>query len=122
MKHRLSDMQVKAKDFQTDIEVEILPDDLYSLAWQSGFELFFMIHNQNPNKEPTIVPIDNGNNTDYEAHDVVPDVLPNNNPVEQETQPETNPNPEPSSPGKESITYEVTPLQTGKTIMLTTTQ
>ena len=74
---------------------------------------------------PHTVPIDNEINSQYEAQDVVPDILPDNHTVEQETQvtqPETNLDPEPSSPGKENITYEVIPFQIGKATMLTTTQ
>ena len=41
-KNRLPDIQVQTKDSQPDNEVEILHDDLYALAWQSGFEHFMM--------------------------------------------------------------------------------
>ena len=54
-KDRLQDIQVQTKDFQPDNEVEILHDDLYALAWQSGFEHFRMTPERNANNEPTII-------------------------------------------------------------------
>ena len=124
-KDRLPDIQVQTKDFQPDNDVEILHDDLFALAWQSVFEHFVMPPNHNLNSEPTLIPIDNENNSESGAQETAPDILPDNHPGEeeiQETRSETDPDPEANSPGKENITYEVTSLQTGKTIMLITTQ
>ena len=124
-KDRRPDIQVQTKDFQPDNEVEILHDDLYALAWQSVFEHFVMTPNHNLNGEPTLIPIDNENTSESEAQEAASDILSDNHQVEEKIQ---KPDQKPTRtqnltpPGKENITYEVTPLQTGKTIMLTTTQ
>ena len=55
-RNRLPDIQVQTKDFQPDNGVEILHDDLYALAWQSGFEHFMMTPEHALNNEPTITP------------------------------------------------------------------
>ena len=120
-KDRLPDIQVQTKDFQQNNEVEILHDDLYALAWQSGFEHFVMTPERNANNEPTIISTDSEDNLQNVAQDADPDAFPENQPDQQGTQPEPDPNPEPSSPGKEKTTFVATPLQIGKAIMLTTT-
>ena len=121
-KGRLPDIQVQTKDFQPDNEVEILHDDLYALAWQSGFEHFVMTPEHNTHSEPTIISTDTEDNLQNSTQDADPDALPENHPDQPENQPEPGPNPEPSSPGKENTTFVATHLQIGKEITLTTTQ
>ena len=99
-KGRLPDIQVQTKDFQPDNEVEILHDDLYALAWQSGFEHFVMTPEHNTHSEPTIISTDTEDNLQNSTQDADPDALPENHPDQPETQPEPGPNPEPSSPRK----------------------
>ena len=99
-KGRLPDIQVQTKDFQPDNEVEILHDDLYALAWQSGFEHFVMTPEHNTHSEPTIISTDTEDNLQNSTQDTDPDALPENHPDQPENQPEPGPNPEPSSPRK----------------------
>ena len=99
-KDRLPDIQVQTKDFQQYNDVEILHDDLYALAWQSGFEHFVMTPEHNTNNEPTIISTDSEDNLQNVTQDADPDAFPENQPDQQETQPEPDPNPEPSSPRK----------------------
>ena len=115
-------IQVRAKDVQPDNDVEILHDDLYALAWQSGFEHFVMPRNHNPTSEPTKIPIDIEDNSEYVARDVGQDILSENHPTEQEIQTEHNQNPEPSFPRKGKYNLRSNPLESGKANMLTTTQ
>ena len=99
-KGRLPDIQVQTKDFQPDNEVEILHDDLYALAWQSGFEHFVMTPEHNTHSEPTIISTDTEDTLQNSTQDADPDALPENHPDQPETQPAPGPNPEPSSPRK----------------------
>ena len=99
-KNRLPDIQVQTKDFQPDDEVEILHDDLYALAWQSGFEHFVMTHNHDSNNESAINPTDSHDVLENITQDDTHDILTEPQPEQQESQPEPNPNPEPSSPRK----------------------
>ena len=105
-KDRLPDIQVQTKDFQHDNEVEILHDNLYTLAWQSVFEHFVMPPNLNLNDELILIPIDYENNSESEAQEADPYLLPDNHPVEQEnqeTRSETSPDPESISLRKRKI-------------------
>ena len=113
-KDRLPDIQVQTKDFQPDNEVEILHDDLYALAWQSGFEHFVMTPERNAYSEPTIISTDSEDNLQNVAQDVDPDALSENQPDQQETQPEPDPNPEPSSPRKGKYNLRSNPLSNWK--------
>ena len=121
-KGRLPDIQVQTKDFQPDNEVEILHDDLYALAWQSGFEHFVMTPEHNTHSESTIISTDTEDNLQNSTQDADPDALPENHPDQPETQPEPGPNPEPSSPRKGKYNLRSNPFQIGKEITLTTTQ
>ena len=119
-KDRLPDIQVQFKEFQPDDEVEILHDDLYALAWQSGFEHFVTPPELNSSDESAIFPTDKEDNPEYVAQDANSDILSEDQPDEQEIQSEPTQTQNLVPPGKENITFVATPLQIGKEIMLIT--
>ena len=116
-KNRLPDIQGQTKDFQPDNEVEILHDDLYALAWQSGFEHFMMAPEHAANNEPTIIPPDREDNPETDTQEVDPDTsLENQPPTKKKAHPKSTPTQNLVPPEKENTTYAATDHQTGKRI------